>query len=734
MPENPPIVCLATAWGSKHGGINSFSTDLCRSLAQILTTQRLIVVVPFCTRDDRADARSAGIALISLAETESDSTPVNSEKTIALLKNTGVEHVVWWIGHDHVTGKLALDCQKSCPGSKAAIFMHSSFQDYAFIKHTPDKASAIEVKASSQREVLERADLAIAIGPLLLTRLKEIRGDRPCLMLIPGLAPLPQRMTTSSAVQAITFGRFEESEFLVKQAPLAVEAFARAFRIGVEASSPAWKSACLQITGVPPDLASKFRERANTEANRVVNLIAHDFVTDPEKLRSQLSQSNVCLMLSWHEGFGLTGWEAIGNGVPLVLSRNSGLFELLQQLGGTVTGCVYPIDIRGLGDGEPNGQDVEAVSKALQAIASDLPKARRDAWSLRTDLRSTHGFSWRRTASDFAKELGLELTTTILDTLVSGSDPALTTPNSFDSANLSSAQKLLAVAESNYQCGQYTQALEALSNLRDLPGVGRHPGLAIDAATKEAEILMRLNKYRPAQSLVQRIAIEAQERGEDERYIRCRLVEITINLDLGRHGEASQLASDLHSRAQEKSPEMIESTTRTIARAMALNGECSEALIHANNALKLASDRKDQIAIAKSHYALGQAYRHGRNDSLACEHYELAGDISSKSGHTDCFIWSILGQGDSLSLTGDMSKARDLFSNLEKFLGQHRVEHPLEMLHLKLSLTALDIAAGQSAPALANELLLDYESRGVMWPRGYLEAIASKGFTSPKLF
>lgn len=55
-------------------------------------------------------------------------------------------------------------------------------------------------------------------------------------------------------------------------------------------------------------------------------------------------------MLSIHEGFGLAGWEAIAAGIPLVVSKNSGLYEFLDDsFANQAAKYVYPIEIKGDG-------------------------------------------------------------------------------------------------------------------------------------------------------------------------------------------------------------------------------------------------------------------------------------------------------------------------------------------------------------------------------------------------
>jgi len=398
------------------------------------------------------------VTLLSIDGTpESAFGPDLAGKVIEVLRLSEIAAIDWWIGHDSITGALALECKQQWKDSRCAAVMHMSYHDYAYIKHAPENAATVTKRTELQQTVLYTADVGLAVGPLLFERLKTIRGkSNHCYMLIPGLAALATKEATQDRLHAITFGRFDGSESLVKQAPLAVAAFARAFRMGVESSNSVLKNARIRLIGAPTDVTVKLRFLANKEAGRLVNLEAHEFIEDHGKLRSLLHECNVCLMLSWHEGFGLSGWEAIGSGVPLVLSKNSGLFQLLHSLGGVATGCVFPVDVHGQSDGEPNETDVEIVKKAILALASDIPKARSNAKALRQALRFTHNFTWNRTARDFAHALGVPVTTTILDLVTSApSSEADKAGDVFDSAKLAAAQRVLTLVDAKYECGEY---------------------------------------------------------------------------------------------------------------------------------------------------------------------------------------------------------------------------------------------------------------------------------------
>src|SRR5207253_516745 len=125
------VIVIATAWGSKFGGVNSFSTDLCRALAQTLTEHRLVCICAKASDADRDDAQQCGVTLISMdGFLEPTVGPMVADKLIEALRRADILSVDWWVGHDSITGALALDCKQQWKDSRCAVVMHMSYQDY----------------------------------------------------------------------------------------------------------------------------------------------------------------------------------------------------------------------------------------------------------------------------------------------------------------------------------------------------------------------------------------------------------------------------------------------------------------------------------------------------------------------------------------------------------------------------------------------------------------------------
>ena len=168
MKQIANIVVIATAWGSRFGGINSFSTDLCCALARVLSKHRVICVCVSGGESECKEAEASGVTLLTLNLDPAGSAKREwASQVFALLSKSGLVDIEWWIGHDAVTGELALACAREFHGSKCAVLMHMSYDDYSYIKHTPNEAGVVAERVDFQRTILQSADMAFAVGPLL---------------------------------------------------------------------------------------------------------------------------------------------------------------------------------------------------------------------------------------------------------------------------------------------------------------------------------------------------------------------------------------------------------------------------------------------------------------------------------------------------------------------------------------------------------------------------------------
>ena len=108
---------------------------------------------------------------------------------------------------------------------------------------------------------------------------------------------------------------------------------------------------------------------------------------------------------------------------------------------------------------------------------------------------------------------------------------------------------------------------------------------------------------------------------------------------------------------------------------------------------------------------------------------------ASQTGNVDCYLWAVIGQADSLFLIDQDDEAIGLLERISEYIDESpQHQHPLESLHIRLSLLCLRQKSDGSAISELNAAVEEYEQLGVRWPREYVAKIADGDFSHPKRF
>jgi hypothetical protein len=206
------IISIATAWGSSHGGINTFNYELLINLAKVMPLNSVSCIVLNATEDQEKDAENNNIVLINLEESKDEAfKEIWIEHVSQKLKNEyNIKELEWWIGHDIFTGKFSLQLRNKTKKGKVSIIMHSSYDDYEYIKYGVGKE--ISNKHETQKSIFKEADVCFSIGPLLRKRLIDF-GIKDPKIIVPGLN-IVDISPSKFKINALSFGRFEKKIIL----------------------------------------------------------------------------------------------------------------------------------------------------------------------------------------------------------------------------------------------------------------------------------------------------------------------------------------------------------------------------------------------------------------------------------------------------------------------------------------------------------------------------------------
>ncbi|MBE7619746.1 hypothetical protein GL297_08900 [Komagataeibacter sp. FXV2] len=400
------IVLIATAWGSEEGGINSFNRPFAEGLAFVGGgSVEISCAVTNWTVDAARDAKMAGVLLIPVSGDE-EKLPLRdccTEILAYLTKHRATTTVDVWVGHDVISGEAALKGAET--GGRAVLIHHMDFFDYQNLKGGSGERAA---KNHNRQSKLFSTDHAILFGvgtELAASAVRLSARYAQAGILVPGF-PTSFRTNTSpnAALRGIAAGRFTAAVEYLKQSKLAAAGFGQAVKEAGD-RMPTFDNVSIAFIGVEPnrveggELETLVRDRAG----KMVNVVASGFELDPIVVTAQLSQSNLAIMPSYREGFGLAGWEAIGCEVPLVLGTETGLYKFIEaRLQGAGTGCVYGVRLNG---GELDEDDVTRVAAAIRDVGRNLLKAKSNARRLKKQLVAEVGCTWESTAKQFFAHL-----------------------------------------------------------------------------------------------------------------------------------------------------------------------------------------------------------------------------------------------------------------------------------------------------------------------------------------
>ena len=171
MAKNALIV-LATAWGPKHGGINSFNYDFVQALGVAFHDKAdVLCIVPDAADAEIENAHHAFVTLVRL-HNPPQSGVLEAGYAAEIVRQLGnvVDTNTVWVGHDIFTGEAAVEAAAQTR-SRAALLNHMSYAAYKAFES--GSAQQAREKSRRQQAMFERATWLFSVGPLLRDELSD---------------------------------------------------------------------------------------------------------------------------------------------------------------------------------------------------------------------------------------------------------------------------------------------------------------------------------------------------------------------------------------------------------------------------------------------------------------------------------------------------------------------------------------------------------------------------------
>lgn len=327
------FLVVTTEWDSKNGGLSTFNRMLCRALAK--AKHEVFCYVPTASEDEIRRAATDGVTLVA-SHAEAGVSPMatlfNPPDEIKSLAPD------FLIGHDRQSGGYAKALQKfQFPKSKRIHFIHTAPEEIE-----PSKPSRVgtaakrgEERVKEQKDQAREAVLIVGVGPRLAREFGNHiygAGYAPIYEINPGFdlddetPDVAGPIVLPPGIVCLVLGRVEDYD--LKGLDLAAQSMA--------AVADSWKPMALPrlvVRGAPLGTGDELYKklRRDIHSKRPLPLTVREYSQDLEAIQNDLRGSSLLLMPSCVEGFGLVAAEAICMGVPVLISEQSGIAEILPN-------------------------------------------------------------------------------------------------------------------------------------------------------------------------------------------------------------------------------------------------------------------------------------------------------------------------------------------------------------------------------------------------------------------
>ena len=318
MTEKLHIMFLAESWGSVKDDLSMINRELAKHFVACPNVGRVTVFVP-PGQDSNAkeDALKCGVDLL-----EAQDSPGRSASHLLYFppEHLQIDVVVGYGSNLGPQAQRIRDCKK-CVWVQV---VHELSEDLGMHKGCKE----YEEKHKVEIALCEKADLIVAIGPKLAHTYAS--GLRYCNKSVEELTPgIFEELTKLNLAgndgrtfKIFAFGRGTLEDFEVKGYDIAAQTVG-GMRQGKYQ---------LIFVGAPEGKEEEVKENFLKQKIKRQQLIVRGFPEGREELARMFSEADLCIMPSRTEGFGLFALEALSAGVPILVAKNTGIGEALEDV------------------------------------------------------------------------------------------------------------------------------------------------------------------------------------------------------------------------------------------------------------------------------------------------------------------------------------------------------------------------------------------------------------------
>ena len=388
-PERINVMFLCDEWKSSKGGLSTFNREFAVNLAKSASDR--IKVHCYVSQSDKLgteDARQHGVNLITAQIIPGSTDPLDWLKTPPPeLPNPDIV-----IGHGRKLGIPAFFIARLRDAkSKWVHFVHVFCEDLGKYKVTQsaslDSIEENEKKHKKEIELCKAADVVVAVGSRLQQKYSRSLPSIKVEVITPGIiekfytesSQLVKDRSVVKKFNVFMFGRSTFEDRTLKGYDIianAIGSLGKMFELTFVGSSP----------GEHRKIEQWFLDNTDISRNQ---LTIRSYCNEQDELKMMFHESDVVVLPSRTEGFGLVALEAISAGIPVLVAGESGIAEALEQVEG---GNSVTVESDGARD----------WAQRIQQLSNQSPEDRdNNAKLLRENYSKT--YSWNNECERFQK-------------------------------------------------------------------------------------------------------------------------------------------------------------------------------------------------------------------------------------------------------------------------------------------------------------------------------------------
>ncbi|MBV1836207.1 glycosyltransferase [Acetobacter estunensis] len=333
------IIFVMNRWDSSKGGIQTVNRELLLALARSRGDLECIAVVTYAEQAEVNQAFLNGVTLIHGTQVDEWNDVLLSNK----FRDIDPNSVIGVVGHSSFSGLQAKLLRNFWFKNACLVqFIHMDpMRTEAVKENKQDRFVAErEQKLRIELEIAAEADVVFCVGPRLHRAVRDLfithQYDHSRVYRLDCGMAADQKLREETPEQPIVvcLGRTES----IRVKGLDIFAYVAGIIDQEWAINPLTKGRHIKpryiVRGAetnPEALQAKLIALAS-EFGGNPEIVVRPYTTDKANLNADLRGATAFLMPSREEGFGLVACEAISFGAPIVVSANSGMAELIQEI------------------------------------------------------------------------------------------------------------------------------------------------------------------------------------------------------------------------------------------------------------------------------------------------------------------------------------------------------------------------------------------------------------------